>query len=83
MDVRSGLREAIESPFPGASLEVVDVDDEAYPDREGEAFGQAIWVQPMPELEDEAHQARAYFQKRQPRRAVHQAMRQRWLQSGD
>ena len=79
----SELRNAIESSFPGASSEVVPVDAEAYPDREGEAFGQAIWVQPMPELEDEAHQARAYYQQRQPRKAVHEAMRQRWLQSGD
>ena len=79
----TGLRDAIEARYPGASSEVVAVDAEAYPDHEGEAFGQAIWVQPMPELDDEAHRSRAYYQQRQPRKAVHEAMRQRWLHAGD
>lgn len=72
----ASLREALEAQFPGSTQAPWPVDREAYATYDpAAAIGQALVVQAMPELTEEAHKAWGYYAARHPRRVVREAMR--------
>jgi len=65
------LRSGIEARFPGSSEEVHQVEAGQL------VAGYALHFQVMPELVEPAHEQRAYYLSRHPRKAVMEAMRAR------